>query len=142
MVVTVAINRGFLLRLNRRTMVDLEVPFTRGKWERTGPVIIDLKKGRNSLQFTLKAPNKGLTIWATPDVRFSLYPVRSKWRSQRLSEDCLGSAAMVNWAQKETPTTRAGAEEERATGIEPATSSLGSWHSTAELRPQGFEVGK
>ena len=24
---------------------------------------------------------------------------------------------------------------ERATGVEPATSSLGSWHSTAELRP-------
>ena len=26
---------------------------------------------------------------------------------------------------------------ERATGVEPATSSLGSWHSTAELRPLG-----
>ena len=26
--------------------------------------------------------------------------------------------------------------KERATGVEPATSSLGSWHSTAELRPQ------
>jgi hypothetical protein len=25
---------------------------------------------------------------------------------------------------------------ERETGIEPATSSLGSWHSTAELLPQ------
>src|SRR4051812_2538859 len=25
---------------------------------------------------------------------------------------------------------------ERATGVEPATSSLGSWHSTTELRPQ------
>ena len=25
---------------------------------------------------------------------------------------------------------------ERATGIEPVTSSLGSWHSTAELRPR------
>ena len=24
---------------------------------------------------------------------------------------------------------------ERATGVEPATSSVGSWHSTAELRP-------
>ena len=24
---------------------------------------------------------------------------------------------------------------ERATGVEPATSSLGSWHSTTELRP-------
>src|SRR5260370_26762724 len=26
---------------------------------------------------------------------------------------------------------------ERATGFEPATSSLGSWHSTPELRPRG-----
>ena len=25
---------------------------------------------------------------------------------------------------------------ERATGLEPATSSLGSWHSTTELRPR------
>ncbi len=49
-------------RLNRRTMVDLPVPFTRGKWQRTKPVTIELKKGRNSLQFTLKTPNKGLSI--------------------------------------------------------------------------------
>src|SRR5690349_19109011 len=27
---------------------------------------------------------------------------------------------------------------ERATGVEPATSSLGSWHSTTELRPPAF----
>jgi len=61
-VVTVAINGGFLLRLNRRTMVDIEVPFTIGEWDQTKPVAIDLKEGRNSLQFTLKTPNKGLTI--------------------------------------------------------------------------------
>src|SRR5947208_2618319 len=30
--------------------------------------------------------------------------------------------------------------EERATGVEPATSSLGSWHSTTELRPQRPET--
>src|SRR5213594_496587 len=29
---------------------------------------------------------------------------------------------------------------ERATGFEPATSSLGSWHSTPELRPRGYSV--
>ena len=29
-----------------------------------------------------------------------------------------------------------GFRRERATGVEPATSSLGSWHSTTELRPQ------
>jgi hypothetical protein len=28
-----------------------------------------------------------------------------------------------------------GKEVERAAGVEPATSSLGSWHSTTELRP-------
>ena len=28
---------------------------------------------------------------------------------------------------------------ERATGFEPVTSSLGSWHSTPELRPPGLE---
>jgi hypothetical protein len=27
---------------------------------------------------------------------------------------------------------------ERETGLEPATSSLGSWHSTAELLPHSF----
>ena len=69
-VVTVAICGDWLLRLNRRTMVDIELPFTLGKWERTRPVTIDLKEGRNSLQFTLKTPNKGLTI-----KEFKLAPV-------------------------------------------------------------------
>src|SRR5690349_703281 len=31
---------------------------------------------------------------------------------------------------------------ERATGFEPATSSLGSWHSTPELRPRVSEYGR
>ena len=69
-VVTVAINGGVLLRLNRRTMVDIPIPLTLGEWERTGPVPIELKEGRNSLQFTLQAPNKGLTIR-----EFTLTPV-------------------------------------------------------------------
>src|ERR1051325_7781237 len=29
---------------------------------------------------------------------------------------------------------------ERATGLEPATSSLGSWHSTTELRPHSHNI--
>src|SRR2546430_13251280 len=31
---------------------------------------------------------------------------------------------------------------ERATGFEPVTSSLGSWHSTPELRPQTLPVAR
>jgi hypothetical protein len=61
-VVTVTLNGGFLLRLNRRTLVDVEVPYTVGKWDQTKPVTIELKEGRNSLQFTVRPPNKGLTI--------------------------------------------------------------------------------
>jgi len=61
-VVTVTLNGDFLLRLNRRTMVDVKVPYTMGEWQRSEPVTIDLKEGRNSLLFTIKPPNKGLTI--------------------------------------------------------------------------------
>ncbi len=61
-VVTVALNGNFLLRLNRRTMVDVEIPYTVGEWGLSTPIDIDLKEGRNSLQFTIKAPHKGLTI--------------------------------------------------------------------------------
>ena len=38
------------------------------------------------------------------------------------------------------PLWHKGFRRERATGVEPATSSLGSWHSTAELRPQNAVV--
>ncbi|MDP6546074.1 MAG: hypothetical protein QGH60_19000 [Phycisphaerae bacterium] len=69
-VVTVTVDRSCLLRLNRRTMVDIALPYTCGMWKDTKPVTITLRKGRNALQFTLKTPNKGLTI-----KRFTLTPV-------------------------------------------------------------------
>ncbi len=61
-VCTVTMGREFMLRLNRRTMVDIPLPYTKGYWGETKPVLIDLKKGSNSFQFTVKAPNKGLSI--------------------------------------------------------------------------------
>jgi DNA-directed RNA polymerase subunit K/omega len=68
--VTVTVDRSFLLRLNRRTLVDIPLPYTRGMWEQTKPVTIALKERRNTLQITIKAPNKGLTIKS-----FTLTPV-------------------------------------------------------------------
>jgi hypothetical protein len=61
-VCTVTLDREFMLRLNRRTLIDIPLPYTRGYWGETDPVQIDLREGRNSLQFTIKAPNKGLSI--------------------------------------------------------------------------------
>ena len=69
-VCTVTMGREFMLRLNRRTLVNMALPYTKGNWGETKPVLIDLKKGSNSFQFAVKAPNKGLSI-----KKFKLKPV-------------------------------------------------------------------
>jgi hypothetical protein len=71
-VCTVTMGREFMLRLNRRTFVNIVLPYTKGYWSETKPVLIDLKKGSNSFQFTVRAPNKGLSIR-----KFNLKPVGS-----------------------------------------------------------------
>jgi hypothetical protein len=71
-VCTVTMGREFMLRLNRRTLVNIVLPYTKGYWSETKPVLIDLKKGSNSFQFTVKAPNKGLSI-----KKFKLKPAGS-----------------------------------------------------------------
>jgi hypothetical protein len=69
-VCTVTLDREFMLRLNRRTLIDIPLPYTKGYWGETKPVEVALKEGRNSFQFTIKAPNKGLSI-----KEFKLMPV-------------------------------------------------------------------
>jgi hypothetical protein len=71
-VCTLTMGREFMLRLNRRTLVNIVLPYTKGYWSETKPVLIDLKKGSNSFQFTVKAPNKGLSI-----KKFKLKPAGS-----------------------------------------------------------------
>ncbi|NNC90310.1 MAG: hypothetical protein HKN82_17795 [Akkermansiaceae bacterium] len=70
-VVTVTVDRSFMIRANRRNMHEIELPLTLGDWMETEPVPMDLKEGRNKLQLTLKAPNKGVSIRC-----FKLTPVR------------------------------------------------------------------
>jgi hypothetical protein len=70
-VVTVTVDRSFLMRVNRRSMYVIKVPLTLGDWMDTKPVIMNLKAGRNTLQMTLKSPNKGVTTKS-----FTLKPVK------------------------------------------------------------------
>jgi hypothetical protein len=70
-VCTVTEGREFMLRLNRRTIIDIALPYTKGYWGKTKPTPVDLKKGRNTFQFTIKAPNKGISI-----KHFKLKPVK------------------------------------------------------------------
>jgi len=61
-VCTVTVERKFLLRVNRRTIVDVDIPYTKADWMDTEPVELELKEGRNRISFTQYAPNKGVSI--------------------------------------------------------------------------------
>ena len=63
-VATVSPKQEIILRLNRRTLVDISLPYTKGMWEQSKPVTIDLKEGRNTLMLTCRAPNRGVTMKA------------------------------------------------------------------------------
>ena len=61
-VATVSPKQEIILRLNRRTLIDISLPYTKGMWDESKPVTIDLKEGRNTLMFTCRAPNRGVTM--------------------------------------------------------------------------------
>jgi len=61
-VCTVSKPAPVIARLNRRTMVNKTLPYTKGSWQRTEPEIIELREGRNTIQLTFRAPNRGVSI--------------------------------------------------------------------------------
>lgn len=61
-VATVAKKQTSILRINRRTIIDMPLPFTKGLWDNSKPVTLELREGRNTIMFTCRAPNRGITI--------------------------------------------------------------------------------
>jgi hypothetical protein len=49
-------------RINRRTIVETQFPYTKGMWQQTKAEEIELREGRNSIMLTLRAPNRGVSI--------------------------------------------------------------------------------
>jgi hypothetical protein len=70
-VCTVSKPAPVIARLNRRTLVNKTLPYTKGSWQRTEPEIIELREGRNTIQLTFRAPNRGVSI-----KDFQLKPVK------------------------------------------------------------------
>jgi len=70
-VCTVTVDRQSLLRVNRRTLMDCDIPYTKADWMDTEPVELELKEGRNEILYTHKTPNKGVSI-----KHFNLKPVK------------------------------------------------------------------
>ena len=59
---TVSEKYELIARINRRTIVNAMLPYTKGNWQRTEPEVIDLKEGRNTIMLTFRAPNRGVSI--------------------------------------------------------------------------------
>jgi len=70
-VCTVTVDRQILLRVNRRTLLDVDIPYTKADWMDTQPVELELKEGRNRISLTQYAPNKGVSI-----KEFKLQPMK------------------------------------------------------------------
>jgi hypothetical protein len=86
-VATVARRQSCILRLNRRTLIDINLPFSLGMWEDTEPVTIDLREGRNTLMFTCRAPNRGVSIKEFA-LRFQAVAFgHDSWRKRALGTD-------------------------------------------------------
>lgn len=61
-VCTVSQEDPVIARLNRRTIINTILPYTKGAWQRTKPEIVELREGRNTIQFTYRAPNRGVSF--------------------------------------------------------------------------------
>ncbi len=70
-VCTVSQKYEVIARLNRRTLVNTMLPYSKGAWDRTEPEIIELREGRNTIMLTFRAPNRGVSI-----KEFQLKPVK------------------------------------------------------------------
>lgn len=62
LVSTVSFGQDATLRINRRTIVEVKLPYTKGMWEQSEPEVIELREGRNSIMVTFRAPNRGVSI--------------------------------------------------------------------------------
>lgn len=69
-VATVSPEQNVIFRVNRRTLVDVTLPYTKGMWQASEPKAIELREGRNSIMVTFRAPNRGVSIKS-----FQLTPV-------------------------------------------------------------------
>lgn len=49
-------------RVNRRTIVETSLPYTKGMWKQSDAKTIELREGRNSIMVTFRAPNRGVSM--------------------------------------------------------------------------------
>jgi len=85
-VCTVTVDRQCLLRVNRRTLLNVDIPYTKADWMDTEPIVLELREGRNQILYTHRPPNKGVSI-----KHFNLKPVKKVVGTSGLSVSSAGA---------------------------------------------------
>lgn len=62
LVSVVSVGQEVTLRVNRRIIIEMGLPYTKGLWQQSEPEVIELREGRNSIMVTFRAPNRGVSI--------------------------------------------------------------------------------
>ena len=70
-VATVSVKQQAIFRLNRRTLINLPLPYTKGMWAKTKSQMVAMFKGKNTFGITCRVPNRGVSI-----KELTLTPVR------------------------------------------------------------------
>lgn len=62
--VVAMVSRGqsAIFRINRRLIVNVDLPYSKGMWQESKPQAVNLRKGRNTVMLSFRAPNRGVSL--------------------------------------------------------------------------------
>jgi hypothetical protein len=68
---TVSANHEVLVRINRDDPTPFAMPYTKGLWQSSEPMMVTLAEGRNTISVTARTPNRGVSIkhWVLTPVK-------------------------------------------------------------------------
>ncbi len=63
-VATVSPGISAIFRINRRQIVNVGLPYSKGMWQQSKPQTVTLREGRNTIMLSFRAPNRGVSLKA------------------------------------------------------------------------------
>lgn len=62
LVATVSSGQSAIFRINRRDIVNVDLPYSKGMWQESQPQTITLREGDNTIMLSFRSPNRGVSI--------------------------------------------------------------------------------
>ena len=62
LVATVSPGQSAIFRINRRDIVNVDLPYSKGMWQESEPQTVALREGANTVMLSFRAPNRGVSL--------------------------------------------------------------------------------